>query len=87
MNPLWINQVSQDMPLFSVRSAGSLQHIIYALFVLFWQGFSKLSVYFLLTNLLGHSFRRGGATFVLEAKVPSELIKAEGDWRSDCYLN
>ena len=33
-----------------------------------------------------HSFRRGGATFAFEAHVPSELIKAQGDWRSDYYF-
>ena len=39
-----------------------------------------------LHHISPHSFRRGGATFAFEAKVPSELIKAQGDWRSDCYL-
>jgi len=38
------------------------------------------------TSYSPHSFRRGGATFAFEAKVPSELIKAQGDWCSDCYL-
>ena len=33
-----------------------------------------------------HSFRRGGATFSFQSKVPSELIKLHGDWSSDAYL-
>ncbi len=33
-----------------------------------------------------HSLRRGGASLAFRAKVPSEMIKAQGDWRSDAYL-
>ncbi|CAG2202644.1 unnamed protein product [Mytilus edulis] len=32
-----------------------------------------------------HSFRRGGATFAFESKVPAELIIVHGDWASDAY--
>lgn len=32
-----------------------------------------------------HSFRRGGCTFAFKSKVPIDLIKAHGDWKSDCY--
>ena len=32
-----------------------------------------------------HSFRRGGCTFAFKSKVPIDLIKSHGDWRSDCY--
>ena len=38
------------------------------------------------TNHLSHSFWRGGATFAFEWSVPSKLIKARGNWHSDCYL-
>ena len=38
------------------------------------------------TSYSPHGFRRDGATFAFEAKEPSELIKAQGDWRKDCYL-
>ena len=34
----------------------------------------------------GHSFRRGGASFAFSLGVPSELIKAQGDWSSDVYI-
>ena len=33
----------------------------------------------------GQSFRRGGATFALSSGVPTELIKLQGDWRSNAY--
>lgn len=33
-----------------------------------------------------HSFRRGGATHALKLGLPSELIKTQGNWRSDAYL-
>ena len=34
-----------------------------------------------------HSFRRGGATFALEAGVPLDSIAVMGDWKSDAmYL-
>ena len=33
----------------------------------------------------GHSFRRGGASFALECGLPTEVIKAQGDWTSNAY--
>ncbi|XP_066278616.1 uncharacterized protein [Branchiostoma lanceolatum] len=33
-----------------------------------------------------HSGRRGGATFAFRSGVPVELIKIQGDWRSNAYL-
>ena len=37
-------------------------------------------------NYSGHSLRRGGATFAFQCGIPPELIKMQGDWRSDAYL-
>ena len=34
----------------------------------------------------GHSFRRGGASTAFRAGVRGELIKVQGDWKSDAYL-
>ena len=34
----------------------------------------------------GHSLRRGGATFAFQCSIPEELIKLQGDWRSDAYM-
>ena len=33
----------------------------------------------------GHSLRRGGATFALSCGLPTEVIKAQGDWASNAY--
>ena len=34
----------------------------------------------------GHSFRRGGATFAFRIGVSAEVIKAQGDWKSEAYI-
>jgi hypothetical protein len=34
----------------------------------------------------GHSFRSGGATWAFTCGLPTELIKAQGDWTSDAYM-
>ena len=36
-------------------------------------------------NYAGHSFRRGGATFAMRCGVPEELIKLQGDSKSNAY--
>jgi hypothetical protein len=38
------------------------------------------------TNVAGHSLRRGGASYAFHCGVPSEVIRAHGDWQTDCYL-
>ena len=39
------------------------------------------------TKYAGHSFRRGGATWMFSVlKLPSELIRILGDWKSQAYL-
>ena len=30
---------------------------------------------------------RGGSTFAIKFRVPTDLIKLHGDWKSDCYQN
>lgn len=37
------------------------------------------------TPYSSHSFRRGGATWAFQSKVPGELIQLQGDWASDAY--
>ncbi len=39
----------------------------------------------LCSGFSGHSFRRGGASYMLQMGIPGELIKVMGDWRSDAY--
>ena len=72
VNHLRINQVPQDMPLFSVRSDSSLSHITYTHFSSFLARVIKAAGLDS-TSYSPHSFRRGGATFAFEGKVPSEL--------------
>ncbi len=36
-------------------------------------------------NYSGHSFRRGGATYAFKRGITPLLIKAQGDWKSECY--
>ena len=36
-------------------------------------------------NHLGHSFRRGRATFAMSSGVPFPLIKCQGDWATDAF--
>ena len=38
------------------------------------------------SNVAGHSFRRGGASFALYCNVPHAFIKLMGDWRSNAFL-
>ena len=38
------------------------------------------------SDFVGHSFRRGGASFAFQPGVPVELIKMLGDWKSDSVL-
>ena len=37
-------------------------------------------------HFAGHSFRRGGATFAMDAGLSDTLIMAMGDWSSDAWL-
>ena len=37
-------------------------------------------------NYSGHSLCCGGATFAFQCGIPAELIKMQGDWRSNAYL-
>ena len=46
-----------------------------------------LSEFGVTSTLYGtHSFRRGGATFALEAGVPLDIISLLGDWKSDAMF-
>ena len=35
---------------------------------------------------MGHSFRRGGASDAFKCNIPAALIKLQGDWKSNAYL-
>ena len=37
------------------------------------------------TRFSVHSFRRGAATFASHVGIPTDYLKAQGNWRSECY--
>ena len=75
-----------DSPLFSYIQSGKTQCITYNLFttrlkqLLSQAGYSP-ELY------SGHSFRRGGASFLYSLGADPIMIKFSGDWLSDSYLN
>ena len=84
---LKLNQVPASAPLFSVRASDSesVQAITYPQFSRFLAR-SLQAIGADLSEFSPHSFRRGGATFAFDCGLPAELIKLQGDWRSDAYL-
>ena len=77
---------NQAVSAFRYRSATGVVDLTYSVFLARLRGcLGQLGVD--VTSYSGHSFRRGGASFALECGVPSELIQAQGDWRSDVYLS
>lgn len=86
-NHLKLNQVPDSAPLFSVHSSGSesFQAISYSQFSRFLAK-SLQAIGANSSTFSPHSFRRGGATFAFDCGLPAELIKLQGDWRSDAYL-
>ena len=82
---LAINPGPVSAPLFSGFSGLDLAPITYKQFCVFLS--RVLSKFHLDPALYSpHSFRRGGATFAFDCHIPSEIIKLQGDWKSDAYL-
>lgn len=76
--------MASDQPAFSYIEKGKVKCVTY-------QGFTKeLKRLLCLAGLKedsysGHSFRRGGATYLYRLGADPLLIQASGDWASDCY--
>ena len=82
---LAINPGSVSAPLFSVFSGSGLAPITYKQFWVFLSRvFSELHLHPSLYS--PHSFRQGGATFAFDCHIPPEIIKLQGDWKSNAYL-
>ena len=82
---LAINPGPVSAPLFSVFSGSGLAPITYKQFCVFLS--VVLSKLHLDPSLYSpHSFRQGGATFAFDCHIPPEIIKLQGDWKSDAYL-
>ena len=74
----------QDSPLFNYVEAGRQRFMSHAVFV----ARLKSGIQEVADNpgeYSAHSLRRGGASLSFSCNVPSEHIKARGDWSSDCY--
>ena len=76
--------VEGNQPAFSYIEKGKMKCVTY-------QGFTKELKRLLCLaglkadNFSGHSFRRGGATYLYRLGADPLLIQASGDWASDCY--
>lgn len=88
----WCNHVrlsglgptAAGQPAFSFRWEGGLLPFGHGLLVHTAKAMAEL-VGLDPSEVAGHSFRRGGATFAFQAGVPDILIQRQGDWRSTCY--
>ena len=70
-------------PVFMVHTPSGVKPLRYPQFV---KDLKKLMTRLGCTSgYSGHSFRRGGACYLLLLGVPGEIIKLMGDWRSDAY--
>lgn len=72
--------------LFMYESGGKKSVMTYALFTKVLKSALK-RVGLPVSQYSGHSFRRGGATHALQCGIPAEVIKAQGDWKTLCYLD
>jgi len=68
-----------DAPPFMVSEGIGIKPVLTSHFQHARSGFQSSSFFV-------SSFRQGGATFAFNCSVPSEFIKAQGDWQSDAYL-
>ena len=76
---------SQLHSLFMFKNGSTLHTFTYHHFVnILWHKLSSLG--FNPHLYLGHSFRRGGASFAFSLHLPAELIQQQCDWHSDAYL-
>ncbi|CAC5416630.1 unnamed protein product [Mytilus coruscus] len=79
-----IPAVSCPSPAFLHISKGTTVPLTYSTFLhMLKHSLSQLKLD--TSGYSGHSFRRGGATFALECGVSSDLIQAQGDWKSEAY--
>ena len=76
--------LDSSLPAFSYTEKGRVKCITY-------DGFTKELKHLLnlaglkADSFSGHSFRRGGATYLYRLGADPLLIQASGDWATDCY--
>ena len=72
------------MPAFSYVKKGRILCVTYAKFTKDLRNLLDMAG-FRAKSYSGHSFRRGGATYLYRLGADPLLIQASGDWASDCY--
>lgn len=87
INSLKLSHCCQaDDFLFTYVRDGGKHRLTYGLFTSMLKH-TLVSVNLPVDQYSGHSLRRGGATLALQKGVPSEIIQAQGDWKSLAYLD
>ena len=78
------SNLPDHLPAFSFIKKGKIRCITYTKFT---QDLKKLldKAGYRSKSYSGHSFRRGAATYLFRLGADPLLIKASGDWQSDCY--
>ena len=76
--------LADHLPAFSFVKNGKIRCVTYSKFT---TDLRKLldKAGFWSQSCSGHSFRRGGATYLYRLGADPLLIQASGDWKSDCY--
>ena len=78
------NTLPSHLPAFSFIKKGKVHSITYDKFTKDLRNLLDMSGY-RSKSYSGHSLRRGGASYLYRLGADPLLIKAMGDWQSDCY--
>ena len=78
--------IQLSYPAFCYNSSGMVIPLTYSVFVKQFRAWLSQIGVSCDKLYCTHSFRRGGATFAFQSGVSPNLIKCQGDWKSDCYL-
>ena len=77
--------MDEDLPAFSFTKDGKICCITYSIFTKRLK--ELLEVAGFAPHLFsGHSFRRGGTSFLFQLGCDPLVIQATGDWKSDSFL-
>ena len=85
LNAIFLSPGQASDLLFSYLTPSGLVPVTQSQFILFLRNCLK-HLGFDQSLFSSHSLRRGGASCAFSKGVPSELIKAHGDWKSDSYM-
>ena len=80
-----IKGVNNSAALFTYMDKGKYITLCHSKFVNTLKSVLK-SIWYNSELYSGHSFRRAACSFASSCGVPTEMIKMQGDWRSEAYL-